>query len=114
MKRGAKYGKRRSVSDGRPLAGKASSGIDRSIHCRFLFIAEPRSRSFMKRLAALYFLCALSLFSQINTGELRLKVTDPSGAALRSTVQIVSEANQYNRTLTTDEGGTLIVQRLPF
>jgi hypothetical protein len=68
----------------------------------------------MKRLAALYFLCALPLFSQINTGELRLKVTDPSGAALRLTVQIVSEANQYNRTLTTDDGGTLIVQRLPF
>ncbi len=34
----------------------------------------------MKRFAALFFFCALPLFGQTNSGELHLKVTDPSTA----------------------------------
>jgi hypothetical protein len=45
---------------------------------------------------------------------LHLKVTDPSGAGVKSNVQIVSEGNEYNRTLTTDEQGSLTIQRLPY
>jgi hypothetical protein len=68
----------------------------------------------MKRFAALFLLCALSVLSQSNSGELRLKVTDPSGLGLKTTVLIVSEANQYRNALTTNDQGTLDAQRLPF
>ena len=69
----------------------------------------------MKTYAALFILCCgLPLLGQSNSGELRLKVTDPSGSALRASVQIVSEANQYRRILSTDDEGTLTVQRLPY
>jgi hypothetical protein len=54
------------------------------------------------------------LGAQTNTGELRLKVTDPSGAGVKTTVQIVSEANQYRQALTTSDEGSLTVQHLPY
>ncbi|MFY9803150.1 MAG: TonB-dependent receptor plug domain-containing protein [Candidatus Acidiferrales bacterium] len=41
-------------------------------------------------------------------------MTDPSGLAVKTTVLIVSEANQYRNSLPTTEQGTLDVQRLPF
>jgi hypothetical protein len=68
----------------------------------------------MKRFAALFLLLSSPLFAQSNTGELHLKVADPSGLGVRTTVLIVSEANQYRNTLATAEDGTLDVQRLPF
>jgi hypothetical protein len=68
----------------------------------------------MKKLAALFFLCALPLFCQSNRGELRLTVTDPSGLGVKTTVQIVSQANQYQNSLPTNDQGALDVQRLPF
>ena len=68
----------------------------------------------MTRFAAIFFLCALPLFCQSNSGELRLKVTDPAGLAVKTTVKITSEANQYRNTLTTNDQGKLDVQRLPY
>jgi hypothetical protein len=68
----------------------------------------------MTRFAAIFFFCALPLFSQSNRGELRLKVTDPSGLGVKTTVQIISEANQYRTVLTTGDQGNLAVQRLPY
>ena len=52
--------------------------------------------------------------AQSNAGELRLKVTDPHGLGVRSTVELASEANQYNNTFVTDDNGVLIAKRLPF
>src|SRR5262249_35839650 len=57
---------------------------------------------------------SLLLFAQSNTGELRLKVTDPSGFAVKAPIQIISESNQYRRILSTDDQGTLTLQRLPY
>jgi hypothetical protein len=68
----------------------------------------------MKRFAALFFFCAVPLFGQSNSGELRLKVTDPSGLGVKTTVQIVSVAHQYRNTLATSDQGNLDVQRLPY
>ena len=68
----------------------------------------------MRRIAVLFFFCALPLYCQSNRGELRLKVIDPSGLGVKTTVLIVSEANQYRISLTTTEQGTLDVERLPF
>jgi hypothetical protein len=65
-------------------------------------------------IAWLLFWCALPLYCQSNRGELRLKVIDPSGLGVKTTVVIVSDANQYRNSLTTTEQGTLDVQRLPF
>ncbi len=59
-------------------------------------------------------LCAIPLWGQSNTGELRLKVTDPSGLGVKTTVEITSQANQYRNALSTDARGNLDVQRLPF
>jgi outer membrane cobalamin receptor len=41
-------------------------------------------------------------------------VTDPSGAGVKSTVLVVSEANQYRASLSTNNRGELDVLRLPF
>jgi hypothetical protein len=68
----------------------------------------------MKRFAALLFFGALPLFCQSSSGELRLKVTDPDGLGVKTTVQIVSAANQYRNTLATSDQGYLDVQRLPY
>jgi len=68
----------------------------------------------VKNWIALFFLLAGSAFAQSNNGELRLSVTDPSGLGVRSSVQIVSEANQYRRSFVTDDHGSLTVQRLPY
>lgn len=73
-----------------------------------------RGPSYLKRLLTLFFLGVSLLGAQTNTGELRLKVTDPSGLGVKATVQIVSEANQYRHALATNDQGGLDVQRLPF
>ena len=67
----------------------------------------------MKRFAVFFFICAMPLYCQSNSGELRLKVTDPSGLAIKTAVRIVSEANQYSNTLVTNDQGRMVVQRLP-
>src|SRR5271155_3212004 len=75
---------------------------------------SSRSLILTRRVAVLFFWCVLPLYCQSNRGELRLKVIDPSGAGVKTTVLIVSEANQYRNSLTTTEQGTLDVLRLPF
>ncbi len=57
---------------------------------------------------------ALPLLGQSNSGELRLRVTDPAGLGVKTTVQIVSRANQYRSTQETSEQGKLDLQRLPY
>ncbi|HXZ39834.1 MAG TPA: TonB-dependent receptor, partial [Terriglobales bacterium] len=59
-------------------------------------------------------LFSLSSLAQSNTGELRLKVTDPSGLGVQSKVELVSEANHYRYTFTTDAQGNLDARRLPY
>ena len=71
----------------------------------------------MQRIAS-FLLCSLllvsCLFAQVNNGELRLKVTDPSGLGLKAYVHIVSISNQYHKDLATSDLGTLYLERLPF
>ena len=71
-------------------------------------------RALMKSIVVFSFSCSLLLLAQSNTGELRIKVADPVGLAVRTTIQIVSQANQYQRVLSTDDQGALILQRLPY
>lgn len=57
---------------------------------------------------------AVPLQGQTNTGELRVKVTDPDGLGVKTTVQITSRANQYRNSRATSDQGSLDVQRLPY
>ena len=68
----------------------------------------------MKRFLTVFFLSASPLFCQSNSGELRLKVVDPSGLGVKVNVHILSEANRYRTSLATSEQGTLEVKRLPY
>ena len=53
-------------------------------------------------------------FAQTNSGELRLKITDPDGLGLKSTVELTSESNQLHKTLSSDDSGIMIAKGLPF
>ena len=68
----------------------------------------------IRRLLALALFCALTGFAQSNSGELRLRVTDPSGRGVKTTVRVLSEANQYQTSLQTDEQGNLDAHHLPY
>src|ERR1700678_1425276 len=67
-----------------------------------------------KTLIIAVLLWAIPMLAQSNTGELRLTVTDPSGLRLKSTVELISEANQYDHTFTADDQGNLDAKRLPY
>jgi outer membrane cobalamin receptor len=59
-------------------------------------------------------LCALPALGQVNTGELRLKVTDPTGAGVAAAVTIVSQGNQYSLSVATNAQGTADIHRVPY
>jgi hypothetical protein len=68
----------------------------------------------VNRIALFLCLSALPSFCQSHIGELRLHVADPSGLGLKSTVELVSEGNEYRNTMTTDDRGNLDAERLPY
>lgn len=57
---------------------------------------------------------AAQLVAQSNAGGLRLKVVDPAGLGLQSSVELVSESNQFRQIYSTDEAGNLTARNLPF
>ncbi len=56
----------------------------------------------------------LPMLSQSTTGELRLTITDPTGLGLKTTVELVSQGNEYRHAFSTDDQGTLDAKRLPY
>jgi len=70
-------------------------------------------RAFSERLA-IFMLYALPLLAQSSTGELRLKVTDPDGLAIKASAQLASDANEFHRAYVTDDAGALTARSLPF
>jgi hypothetical protein len=71
----------------------------------------------MRRILALLIIglpMSFALKAQSNSGELRLKVTDPSGSAVRSSIELVCEANQFRQTYETDSSGAATAKRLAF
>jgi TonB-dependent Receptor Plug Domain len=68
----------------------------------------------MKKILVIVLCCTGSMFGQTNQGELRLRVSDPDGLGVKTTVQIISQANRYRNSLATDDQGRLDVQRLPY
>ncbi len=68
----------------------------------------------MKRLALPFLVSVATAVGQANQGELQLRVVDPSGAPLKAIVHIVSEANHYAATFSTDADGRIVAAHLPF
>lgn len=62
---------------------------------------------------ALVVLFAIRLMAQANTGELRITVTDASSLPVRTSLELVSEANQFHQHYATDEKGRATAARLP-
>src|SRR5580704_5171772 len=66
------------------------------------------------RLLAFFFLSTISLFAQSNSGELRLKVTDPAGLGLKISVTLISDATHFRAHYDSDANGYVIAKHLPF
>ncbi|MEP6917720.1 MAG: TonB-dependent receptor, partial [Acidobacteriota bacterium] len=62
----------------------------------------------------LVLLFSLAQFSQSNTGELRMRVSDAAGLPLPGAVELVSDVNHVRQHLDTDGAGVLVAKRLPF
>jgi Carboxypeptidase regulatory-like domain len=54
------------------------------------------------------------LLAQVNTGELRLKVTDPGGSGLSASITISRNSSQYRNSLTTNKSGEVDLKTLPY
>jgi TonB-dependent receptor-like protein len=63
---------------------------------------------------ALLLLTALPAVAQVDYGELRLKVADPSGAGVTASVELICAGNGYDKTFTIDTSGTLAVHSMPY
>jgi outer membrane cobalamin receptor len=59
-------------------------------------------------------LAAAMQFAQPDTGELRLTVVDASGLGVATPVELVSEAQQFRATFTSNAQGVLVARRLAF
>ncbi len=70
-------------------------------------------RAFLKSLL-IVFLCPVPLLAQSNTSELRLKVIDPAGLGVESSVELSSDATQFHRTYSTNPSGGLTARNIPF
>ena len=68
----------------------------------------------MKKLLTLLLLTALPAIGQVNYGELRLKLTDPSGTGVQASVELTCAGNGYGKTFTSDASGNLAVQSMPY
>jgi outer membrane cobalamin receptor len=70
-------------------------------------------------IAATFLLSFLTLTTaiataQTNVGDLRLKVTDPSGSAVRASITLTSDVNNFRESYSTDESGSATLKRLPY
>jgi hypothetical protein len=68
----------------------------------------------VKKLLASLLLTALPALAQVDYGELRLKVADPSGASVPASVQLTCAGNGYVKTFNVDVSGTIAVHGMPY
>ncbi len=66
------------------------------------------------RKCLLFCLFVGQLFGQSNSGVVRLKVVDPAGLGLQTSVELVSEANHFRQSYLTDQAGAVVARNLPF
>jgi outer membrane cobalamin receptor len=77
---------------------------------------QPRKRvaAWLVTAAVGLLLCSTMTAAQSNTGELRIRITDPSGSAVKSALELVCEANEFHKQFVTDDSGNVVAKRLPF
>ena len=68
----------------------------------------------VKLLPLILAIVASASWGQVNRGELRFSVADPSGAGLRARIQLDSEASHFHQSLETDTTGHVNLAMLPF
>ena len=54
------------------------------------------------------------LLSQVNYGEVRLKITDPSGVAVKANVELTSAGAGYAKTFAANGLGEVSIERVPY
>jgi hypothetical protein len=101
-------GTKEELSQQQPNMAGAESNHGRQ---RRLFL---KMRKYTLMLISALFAFAPAVKAQSNVGELRLRVTDPSGSAVKSSIELACEANQFRQTYTTDSSGTATARRLAF
>ncbi len=69
---------------------------------------------FAKSFSLILLAAAWPMLAQVNTGELRLTVTDPAGLGLKASVTVSSAASQYHNTFTTTDAGEVRIKTLPY
>ena len=77
-------------------------------------LAMPIRSISTKLLAFLVLGSARLALAQVNTGELRLKVTDSAGLGLKASVIVSSETNQYRNAFTTSDGGQADIKSITY
>jgi hypothetical protein len=70
--------------------------------------------SSIRSIALLVLGATVPLFAQVNTGEIRLHVTDPAGVGLKASVAISNSANQYRNAFTTSDAGDANIKVLGY
>ncbi|QNI33631.1 TonB-dependent receptor [Alloacidobacterium dinghuense] len=70
----------------------------------------------MQKFFAVVFLllCSTCALAQVDSGELRVRVLDPSGAGVKVTAQLTNKGSGYSNTVTTDPSGAVGIQRLAY
>jgi TonB-dependent Receptor Plug Domain len=71
-------------------------------------------RLFKLRILALFLFGATVALAQTDRGEVRLKITDPSGASLRATVELISLGTGYDKAFHSDAEGAVTIKLVPF
>jgi hypothetical protein len=63
----------------------------------------------------IFFLVSImTAWGQVDSGELRLKIVDPSGAGAKTAIELISSGNAYDKRFVSDEAGTLSIKQVPF
>ncbi len=79
---------------------------------------RPASMSILSFATMLVSLMAIGpscpVFAQVNTGELRLRVTDAAGLGIKASVTVSSEGNHYRSLFTTGDAGETDIKILPY
>jgi hypothetical protein len=75
---------------------------------------SPKTMGIVARTMVVLVVWTPMLVAQSNTGELRLHVTDPSGSAVKSSLELVCEANEFRKIFLTDDSGKVVAKHLSF
>jgi len=68
----------------------------------------------MKSLLVLLLLGAAPMWSQVNYGEVRLRIVDPSGTPISAVVALNCAGNGYDKSFPSDGDGIVLIKQIPY